>query len=208
MRTLNTYLLVALVALMGRGNAVADSPLTSTPFADAYQDMAIVKAAIKADGLITRKLMKYLSHPAKPIALKMAVINQLGWSIAGRENGRLYLGFLQRKYGMGNARLEDFGILQADELLSLSYLTALDHYFDVKVAAMMARKALEKNPTSYTCQIVVALILAQEAFDSDWCKVYQLTDAVRNHSTLKQDLREEAKRIIFDYMDIYSGDCN
>jgi hypothetical protein len=71
----------------------------------------------------------------------------------------------------------------------------------------LARVALKKNPSSYTCQIVVALILAQEAFDTDWCKVYQLTDAVRNNTALQKDMEEEAIRIIFDYMDIYSGEC-
>jgi hypothetical protein len=198
-----SLLLTVLLFLTILHPAFADSPLTSTPFNEAYKDIPIVKAAIKADGLITLKLMKFLSNPNKPLDHKMAVINQLGWNLGGRENGKRYEEYLVKKYGPIN----DFGILKADELLSLAYLTAMDNYFDVKSAAQLARAALQKNPGSYTCQIVVALILAQEAFDTDWCKVYQITDAVRNNANLKMDMREEAIRIIFDYMDIYAAEC-
>jgi hypothetical protein len=195
------------VLLISLQPAFADSPLTSTPFNEAYKDVPIVKKAIQADGLITTKLMKFLSHPGKPLDQKMAVINQLGWNLGGRENGKRYEEFLVKKYGFQGADMENFGVLTADELLSLAYLTAMDNYFDVRSAAQLAREALKKNPTSYTCQIVVALILAQEAFDTDWCKVYQITDAVRNNANLKKDMRDEAIRIIFDYMDIYSAEC-
>ena len=44
------------------------------------------------------------------------------------------------------------------------------------------------------------------AFDSDWGEVYRLTDAVRRNTTLKDDMNDEAKRIIFEYMDLYGSD--
>lgn len=187
--------------------AWADSPLTSTPFADAYKEESMIKAAQTADGVINKKLMKYLSNPGKPLEIKMAICNQLGWSLGGRDNGSRYMAYLQKRYGFASQQMDNFDRLHPDELLSLAYLTALDNYFDVRSAAYLAREALKKNPKSYTCQIVVALILAQEAFDTDWCKVYQITDAVRNMTDLKMDMREGAIAIIFDYMDIYADSC-
>ena len=45
------------------------------------------------------------------------------------------------------------------------------------------------------------------AFDSDWGEVYRLTDAVRRNTTLKNDMNDEAKRIIFEYMDLYGSNA-
>lgn len=202
------YLLLAAVfLLLGFGRANADSPLTSTPFADAYQNAGPVKAALKANGVITAKLMKYLSNPGKPLDLKMALINQLGWNIDGRSNGRMYKHYVEKKAGITLDNAENWSKVHPHELLSIAYLIALDNYFDVKAAAEMARAAAKRLPQSYTAQIVTALILAQEAFDTNWCDVYKIPDAVRQNSSLTQDMRPEAIKIIFDYMDIYLGEC-
>ncbi|MFN8394637.1 MAG: hypothetical protein U0176_08200 [Bacteroidia bacterium] len=202
------YLLLALVTmLISFGRANADSPLTSTPFADAYKTAGVVKAATKANGVITAKLMKYLSNPGKPLDLKMALINQLGWNIDGRTNGRMYKHYVEKNKGITLDNAENWNKVHPHELLSMAYLIALDNYFDVKAAAEMARAAAKRLPKSYTAQIVSAMICAQEAFDTNWCQVYQLTDAVRQNTSLTQDMRPEAIKIIFDYMDIYSGEC-
>lgn len=207
MKTRLHLLFLILAVLLLNARVQADSPLTSTPFADAYQKVGIVKAALKAKGVLTAKLMKFLSTPGKPLDQKMAVINQVGWSLEGKDNSRLYRHYLEKKYGRTLATPADWDKLTADELLSLAYLQALDNYFDVKEAAQMARAAAKRLPQSYTAQIVTALILAQEAFDTNWCDVYKIPDAVRQNTSLTQDMRPEAIKIIFDYMDIYLGEC-
>ena len=60
---------------------------------------------------------------------------------------------------------------------------------------------------SYTFNIITALIKAQKAFDTDWCKVYILTDNVRKDKSLIGDMDIKAIAIIFDYMDLYKEDC-
>ncbi len=85
----------------------------------------------------------------------------------------------------------------------MAYLQALDNYFDVSQAIIFAEQALTKNPKSYTFNIICALIKAQLAFDSDWCKVYSLTNEVRLYESLFKDMDEEAIKIIFEYMDLY-----
>lgn len=44
--------------------------------------------------------------------------------------------------------------------------------------------------------------------DSNWCKVYTLTNDVRIDETLTKDMKEEAVNIIFEYMDIYKDYCS
>ena len=74
----------------------------------------------------------------------------------------------------------------------------------------MANKAVEKNKTSrqsYTFHIIRGLIKAQSLFDSDWCLLWKATNTVRTNQDLKMDMRKQAIAIIFDYMDLYKGDC-
>lgn len=184
----------------------ADSPLTSTEISRAYQDVGIVKAAANSGGLLTPKLMKYLAHPRKPIDIKMAVINQLGWDINGKNNAELFFNYLNPagKYPDMAAWMQG---ASGDLLICMAYLKGLDNYFDVADAAVMARKAKAKSGPSYTVHIICALIEAQYAFDSDWCEVYQLTDRVRQNTALRQDMRPVAVDIIFEYMDLYEESC-
>jgi hypothetical protein len=89
----------------------------------------------------------------------------------------------------------------------MAYLKALDNYFEVDEAIKIARKAKVKLPKSYTVNIISALIEAQKALDSDWCKVYTLTDDVRQDKSLTKDMRDEASKEIFSYMDEYKEEC-
>ena len=59
MSSLRHILVVAM--LLYSSVTIADSPLTSTYFANIYRSEKVVKKAIKADGKITRAIMKYLA---------------------------------------------------------------------------------------------------------------------------------------------------
>ena len=185
----------------------ADSPLTSTNISKAYQDLSIVIKATEAEGILTNELIEYLLNEKNPIANKIALINELGWDIDGKNNAAIFLDYLIQKQGYGDQ--EDFLNNGKDfELLSMAYLKALDDYFNVSEALIYAERALSKNSESYTYNIITALIEAQIATRGDWCKVYKSTDQVRTKTSLETDMRDEAVTIIFDYMDSYKKYCN
>lgn len=187
--------------------AFADSPLTSTDFAEAYIDEPIVAAAGEANGVINDRLMAYLASEYNPIDVKMAVINKLGWQLSGRNNSKLFLDYLQRSRGYSDEK-KFYKKGRADELLSYAYLRALDNYFEVDEALRFAERALKRDKgSSRTFQLIAGLIRAQKAMDSNWCEVYQITDRIRNNQRLMNDMRTRAVDIIYEYMDIYGDSC-
>ena len=199
--------LLMLLALFSLNSVVfADSPLTSTPFSDAYQNEPIIIKASKTNGLLTIDLMDYLADESKPIALKMALINKLRWNIDGKSNASTFFDYLKKK----NSYTSEDDFMKngnGDELLSMAYLKAMDNYFDVDDAIRYADNALKKNSKSYTYNILTAIIKAQKAMGGDWCEVYKLTDNVRMNTSLNRDMKNEAITIIFEYMDFYKDDC-
>lgn len=193
------YLLISNICL-------ADSPITSTQFSHAYRKEAIVVKAQKSDGKITNELMDYLIGK-NPIDLKVAVINELGWEGENRVNANIFVGYIMKSKGyLTEDELQKKA--KPEELLCIAYLKAMDNYFDVSKAIVYADLALSKNVKSYTFQMITALIKAQAEMDRDWCTVYTLTNNVRNDETLKIDMKADASKIIFQYMDIYREHCN
>jgi hypothetical protein len=184
---------------------LGDSPLTSTEFNRPYSaDPAVIEAG---NGVLTPTLAKFLTDGRNPIDLRMAVINGLGWNTEGTVNDSLFLEYLKESRGYKD--LDD--LLErgsADELLCIAYLAAMADYFDVTLATQIAEKAVSKNPDSYTFNIICALIKAQTKLtEFDWCEVYNLTNRVREDSSLVQDMKPEAVARIFEYMDPYHEYC-
>lgn len=186
--------------------ALADSPLTSTDFADAYKNEPMVVSAGTANGILTEELAAFLADAKQPIDVKMAVINQLGWDFDGKANAAVFRRYLIAHGYKNEQDLKKRG--KAHELIAMAYLMALDDYFDVREAAAWADLAVKKDKKSYTIRLVAALIKAQQAMDSDWCKVYRLADAVRTNTSLARDMKEEASAIVFEYMDLYATSCD
>lgn len=187
----------------------ADSPITSTSFAVGYADELIVQSAAQAKGVLTVKLSEYLADSKNPIDVKMAVISRLGWNIKGTKNSQIYFAFLSKKFGYKTgADFLEKGF--AEDLLVMAYLRARSDYFRVKIAFSYAEKALSLNPKSRTFNLVHALIKAQIEMDdmSKWCEVFQLTDRVRKNTELTNDIREEAVKDIYEYMDSYAKYCS
>lgn len=204
---MKTKLLLGILCIFFGAKAFADSPLTSTNFNKAYQEMKIIQKAAAAQGELTPQLLKYLLKKGKPLEVKMALINELGWDFNGKSNALLFEEYLLKKRKLKNYN-ELTSNVNAEELICLAYLKALDDYFQVNQALALARRAKAKASDSYTVNIICALIEAQKALHSDqWCKVYKLTDEVRNDTSLSLDMKKEASDIIFDYMDIYKADC-
>jgi hypothetical protein len=189
--------------------AKADSPLTSTEFYKAYQEVAIVKVAMGSEGKATQPILEYLDNEKNLIDIKMAVINSLGWNYDGLHNAELYYSHVNRNNTFSS--IEDFTLnARPDQRLCYAYLLAMDNYFDVITAASIANDVIssEKTANSYTYNMIAALINAQLAMDYDWCEVYHITNNVRQNTTLKKDFRMAAIPLIFEYMDLYAESCD
>jgi len=187
--------------------AFADSPLTSTYFADLYEDEEIVLAASKTEGVITENLMAYLIDKKNKLDVKLAIINELGWDIDGKTNATIFMKYLSAKRGY--ASLDDLKKNgKRDELICMAYLLALDDYSNVNQAHEFAALAVEKSKNSYVCHLIAGIINGQFVFDTNWCAVYKSTDEVRKNTELKMDMKPEASTRIFEYMDLYNEDCD
>lgn len=202
-------ILILLLSVMSL-NLIADSPLTSTNFYTVYEEYDIVHEALDAKGKITNSIMLYLSDRSFPIDIKVAVINALGWNFNGQNNYKTYLDFIEMRIGTTIKEESFYKKVDADELLCLAYLKAMDNYFDVKEAKQLSELALMKSRRaqySYTFKLIDALIGAQTAMDGNWCDVYQLTQKVKENNSLNYDFPQEAEDIVFEYMNLYSKEC-
>jgi hypothetical protein len=185
----------------------ADSPLTSTVISNAYKSLKPVKTALKSNGKISPKTMHYLADNKISIEKRIAVINALGWNINGQNNASVFFDFLKNEFQYND--IEDLlNKADADIIICLAYLKAMDNYFEVDEAIKYAKLAKEKKKESYTVNIICAIIESQKEMTGDWCKVYQFTNDVRNKSGLKSDMKAGAVKIIFDYMDLYKSSCD
>ena len=201
-------LLSLMLLVLNSYNSFADSPITSTTFGTAYLHESIVSTAANSKGDLTKKMLVYLAEDSNPIGVKLALINQLGWRLKGKNNGNRYFKYLMktRNYKNEGDLLESSS---GDEIVCLTYLYAIDNYFEMKNAILYAEVGIFKNPGSYAAQMIRALVNAQDKFNQKaWCESYNFTDGVRNNPEIfYRDLNQAAIDIIFGYMDIYKKSC-
>lgn len=68
-------IILIIIMFLGFNNIIlADSPITSTNFSVAYEDIFIVQRASEA-AYLTEELIEYLDNPNNPIDVKAALIN-------------------------------------------------------------------------------------------------------------------------------------
>jgi hypothetical protein len=185
-------------------NSRADSPITSTDFYTAYTDVAMMNTA-KSSGKITEEISNYLLSKDNNIDLKMAVINALSWDFDGKKNAEIFTVFLKKKYEQ--TEKIDYDKMSAEDLCCLGYLTAMDNYFVVDEALKILNIAKNKNQKSYTIAIITAIVEAQKAMDTDWCRVWKVCETVQDNKKLKKDMRDDAIKVIFDYVGLYKDSC-
>ena len=93
-------------------------------------------------------------------------------------------------------------------MLCIGYLIALDDYFQPEKSFPFLLKAAEELPMSFTAQIIWAIVRAQKAMDTSWCMVWRYAEEVLEvRIDLTRDMREKAKKIIYDYMILYKDSC-
>ncbi len=199
-------LLLSLCFLLVAHTSFADSPLTSTPFYKGYLDIAIIKEAAKSDGTITEKQLQFLTDSKNPIAIKLALINSLGWNIKGKSNAPKYLKYVYQQ----NTKLNNSNFINkatAEELICYAYLKAMDNYFNVKLANVFTKQAMRKASTSYSIQLIGTLIQVQGVNAKNWCTIYTNMNQVRTNKKLKLDFRDKSVQAVFSYTDGYKEYC-
>lgn len=170
---------------------LADSPITSTHFSDAYMDIDIVKEA-STQSVVNSKIAAYLSNAKNPIDVKAAVINALSWDIDGKVNAEEYSKLIYKK----SVSKLNLNTLSGDQLFCIGYLKALDNYNEPEFALKCLKLAEKKLNTSYTVSAVRAIVEAQHDYDSIW----KYMQKVQENSKLKRDMRQDAVNIILNYM--------
>ena len=203
----NSIFLIIICILGFHTITKADSPLSSTDIASAYNNEKIVMSAALANGVLNDELMLFLNGKSNPIYLKIAVINKLGWNINGKNEAEVFWQYLKKNNKFKS--FEDFKKKgTAEQLICYAYLKALDNYNDVEEAMAYAQIAIKKDKkASYTINIICGLIEAQYYFNGNWCMVWKSTNKVRNNKKLNVDLAPEAIKNIFEYMDLYKDQC-
>jgi hypothetical protein len=191
-------------------NVFADSPLTSTNFFKAYLDVPLVQQALKSKGKLTHDMIFYLANDTNALDIKLAIINALGWNHKGRGNGTSYLNYVvkTKKY-KGEAKSITFKwFATSDELIFYAYLLSLDNYFDVVDANEIAQLALKKSPNSYAVNMIACLIKSQGLFLlGEECYSFKLYNTLKTNTQLKMDVRNDAEKYIFEYMDSIGANC-
>ncbi len=195
-------LCIALFVLFVRP-ALADSPLTSTPFYQAYLDVPEVQAASNSFGM-DRELASYLLDPETPLDRAAAAINALGNQNQNNADALLeILPEVNRTEGYNYA----IGHPSARLSFIIGYLRAMDDYFEVDDALRQLRQAEQGLEPSLTVSLITALVEVQDVEVDEWCLRWEIPDAVRQRFSGREDMREEALAIIFEYQGLYADEC-
>ena len=183
----------------------ADSPLTSTHFAEAYSDHEMVQMAnemMQYDMPTT--LLNFLADKSQPVDVRLAVINKVGWNFNGTSMGAQLGEYLMGRY---NVKTEKKLVkkLDAGTLAVYAYARAMSDYFNVTAASELGHMAVNKNKNkSFSVALISALIDAQVYLDSDWSMIYKVVANVLHDGSLHLDMRQEAIDNIMDYINLYS----
>lgn len=204
-------ILILILAFLLCTNVRADSFLTSTIFHDAYRNKKIIKEA-KNEKLLNEKLISYILKKKNPIAIKLAIINKLGWDFDRKKlNAEIFLNYLVKH----NLFMDVNDITKnADEevVICYAYMLAMGDYFNVREAKLIASIAKIKDrknkKSSYAINLICSLIDAQnEAAKDRYCRAYKHCDDVRNNMSLKNDFNKKARKKVFEYVDVYKKYC-
>lgn len=198
-------LLTAIALLLTFTVSWADSPLTSTHFADAYSDHEMVQMANELmQNDIPTTLLNFLANKNEPVDVRLAVINKIGWNFEGTSMGEQLSQYLMGRYKAQNEK-KLVKKLDAGTLAVYAYAKAMSNYFDVKAASELGHQAVKKDKNkSFSVAMASALIDAQVYLDSDWSMVYKVVADVLHDGSLHLDMRQEAIDNIMEYINLYN----
>jgi hypothetical protein len=199
--------------------ASADSPLTSTPFWMAYEEVKEVKYA-KEKGL-DKKTMKVLTNKSVSCDIKLAIINCFGWKSGYTEKFEEHLiskrkGLKRDVFKYLKSESEDMPqetkqtqLLNTDDLVCWSYLRAMDNYDTPIYSTKGAFLAYWRDKKNMSAGVVWCLVISQIAMMGDWCKIYESAQQFIVEAEYENNLlKEEAVTIIMEYLNLYEQDCD
>ena len=197
-------LLTAITLMLAFTAGWADSPLTSTYFADAYADHPMVQMASEdMQGDIPTTLLNFLADKDAPVDVRLAVINKLGWNFDGTSMGAQLGEYLMTRFNVKNEK-KLVKKLDAKTLAVYAYAKAMSNYFDVTAASQMGHEAVKKNKDkSFSVAFISSLIDSQVYLDSDWSMVHRVVANVLNDGSLRLDMRQEAIDCVMEYINLY-----
>lgn len=200
-------LLTAIALMLAFTASWADSPLTSTHFAEAYSDHPMVQMADQMmQNDIPTTLLNFLADKNSPVDVRLAVINKIGWNFDGTTVGAQLGEYLMGRYGAKSEK-KLVKKLDAGTLAVYAYAKAMSNYFDVKAASELGHQAVKKNKNkSFSVAMISALIDAQIYLDSDWGMIYKVVADVLHDGSLHLDMRQEAIDNIMEYINLYQGE--
>ncbi|NEO95358.1 MAG: hypothetical protein F6K56_36305 [Moorea sp. SIO3G5] len=208
--------------------ALADSPLTSTPFAKAYKDVDMITYA-SVYGL-NDKVFRNLSNPNITHDVRAAIINQLGFSVEPSQRANQYLEYIARSRSQQPSAIT-LEMLTAAEALALGYLLAMDDPTLESAVAVANRSrsssslgqvqranalllldaAVVKDPEDFSIAFIRSLVRGQQSLRAgigNWCAVYQNVFSVLKDFPRQRNMRPEAIDVVNDYIRGYRNYCN
>lgn len=200
-------LLVLSAALSLSLPALADTPLTSTGFAEAYTDLPLVAEALKTHKL-TPEMADFLYNDDNPLNQRLALANAVAASYDGHYNAMPYVEYLQKRLKEPDTAAEKLPLSPSQQVV-LGYLIALDSYSAPDYILPMLRSAAARLPKLQSAQVVLALAETQIMMSEPggWCKLWQHSDKVLHDKSLAADMRQAGLDIIEEYMDLYEEYC-
>lgn len=199
---------LAALMLMGLSlPALADSPVTSTTFSEAYQDLPLIAEA-QSNHELTPAMAAFLSDTRQPLDQRLALVNALGWKFEGQANADRWVKHLQALKQRPGARPEQL-TLNAEEQLFLGYLMVLDDYFQPRPGVQWVRRGARQLWQYQSAQMVLAIVEAQDYINRPklWCQVWLQTEKALTDRQVQADLRPEARRLVVEYLQLYQPYC-
>jgi hypothetical protein len=189
--------------------------LTSTDLSLAYADSPLLARALEAG--LDEQLCAALVEPKVGFGERAAVIQALGWSLTGQAHAASLLDYIARQRGVSAASLE-LQSFSAEELFSLGFLLAMDHYQTLQpmggegalsrvTPAEFLSAARAKAAQSFTVQFVEAMVLSQQAMHQDWCAVYRLLSGADEGFVGERDLQEASVESVRSYARLFASEC-
>lgn len=185
----------------------ADSPATSTYFADVYKKVKQVRIAAETSTM-TKKLARYLFSNRSNMGEKAAVINALGWSQAGMSNTIFLQQAVAKRHRISTFEEIPISEITGIEAMCIGYMMLLDDYFNPIPSIPYLEHAAMKYPTSFTVNMLLTIARCQVAMlENEWCKVWTITAAFIAQKSLQMDIKAEAWQAVKSYLVIYESEC-
>ncbi len=209
--SMKKFILSAIILVATFLPALADSPLTSTEWWRHYKEIPVIAEAHKKG--CTDNVKQLICDDTKPIDVRLAAVNALGWKFEGQNNYVRCMNYylkqkkVRHKVSAIDTIPDGYVRFSPETRCVFAYLMAMDNYFDVDLALETAIAAQELKPNDKCIAMIRALIAAQKMMDSDFCSVYRIVTNVAYDKDMPKGDSQFMVDEIMDYIKLYRDDC-